>query len=300
MEIPWEIRYNAAQGKRRNLKNLEAKLPPSTGPIFRHFVPRKPLSDFVELFWYWNHTPESTKERVLPAGTVEFVIRLKKDHTAVFLAKDIHKAKNLSGSTITGPQSEFFVLDKSQQDELIGVHFKPGGAYPFFGAPTDKFLNSHISLDDVWRGAAESFRSQLLEASTVNEKFQVLELRLLERLANSSVRHPAVAFALQELQRSSAPSLAAIATTANLSSKRLTQLFSREVGVTPKLFARLQRFQNCLKRIEKRQSIDWLEIALGSGYYDQAHFNHDFLEFTGMNPSSYLKKKTAQLGHIQL
>jgi len=270
-------------------------------PIFHHYVPAKPLSDFIEFFWYANHKPPKIKERILPGGTVEFVIRLSKDRTNVFQSKDLSKARSCSGSVITGPQSEFFVLDKSEQDELLGVHFKPGGAFPFFGTPVDKLLNDHVSLDSVWGHAAESMRSELLEASTVNVKFQILERRLLERALKSFPRHQAVAFAMKELSRGPASkSLSAIADEINLSTKRLAQLFNREIGMTPKLFTRVQRFQEALKTIGNRNSVDWLNLALESGYYDQAHFNHDFLEFSGINPTTYLEKRTEHLGHVPL
>ncbi|MGE0526206.1 MAG: DUF6597 domain-containing transcriptional factor [Bdellovibrionales bacterium] len=270
-------------------------------PTFQAYVPQPPLSDFVELFWYWNHNPPKFKERILPGGSVEFVIRLTKDRTNVFQLKCLERPKSCSGAIITGPHSEFFVLDKSEQDELMGVHFKPGGSFPFFAAPANKFLNDHVSLDAVWGHEAGFLRSELLDAPTADSKFRVLERHLIKRAKNSIGRHPAVAYALKGLNRRPFPSsLSELANDVNLSPKRLTQLFTREVGVTPKLFARIQRFQEVIKLISKQNSVDWSSLALDCGYYDQAHFNHDFQEFSGINPTTYMKKKTEHLGHVPL
>jgi AraC-like DNA-binding protein len=269
---------------------------------FQHYIPKSPLSDYVKLFWYWNqNNPAPVKERILPFGTVEFVIRLTTDRTRIFLPGDLQRAKGCSGAVITGPQSKFFVLDKSDQDELLGVHFNPGGSFPFFGAPADEFLNQHVSLDEAWGpAAADHLRSELLEAPTVQAKFSILEKRLLERSARPLTRHRAVAFAMAELKRGPhGKSLAAIASEVNLSSKRLAQVFSRETGLTPKLFARVQRFQLAIHAMRGKKTMDWLNLALDCGYYDQAHFNHDFSEFSGINPSLYLTKQTEHLGHVE-
>ena len=58
--------------------------------------------------------------------------------------------------------------------------------------------------------------------------------------------------------------------------------------MTPKLYCRLARFQRLLRSIQKRKTVDWADAALNSGYFDQAHFNHDFREFSGITPTEYL------------
>src|SRR5260370_1065893 len=120
----------------------------------------------------------------------------------------------------------------------------------------------------------------------------VINLRehyLLARSAQPLARHPAVAFALKEFRR--VPHLRTISDVTEhigLSSKRFIQAFSEEVGLTPKLFCRVRRFQEVLRRIEKGQQIEWTDIALTCGYFDQAHCIHDFRAFSGLNPTAYL------------
>jgi methylphosphotriester-DNA--protein-cysteine methyltransferase len=73
-----------------------------------------------------------------------------------------------------------------------------------------------------------------------------------------------------------------------LSQRRFIQVFRDEVGLTPKLFCRIQRFQEVLRRIGKGQQFEWVDVALDCGYYDQAHFINDFQAFSGLNPTAYL------------
>jgi AraC-like DNA-binding protein len=79
-----------------------------------------------------------------------------------------------------------------------------------------------------------------------------------------------------------------------MSTRRLSDVFRSEVGLSPKAFCRIRRFAAVLKRIEGAADVDWTEVALACGYFDQAHFNHDFRAFSGMNPSAYLRDQISR------
>src|SRR5262249_2044097 len=159
---------------------------------------------------------------------------------------------------ISGAHSEFIIIDTTCLASIIGVHFKPGGAFPFLTLPAGELHDEIVSLETLWGAAASRLRDQLLEASTPEVRFRILERFLLERAAQPLARHSAVTFALKEFQR--VPHLRTVSDVTEhigLSSKRFIQLFSEEVGLTPKLFCRVRRFQEVLRRIEKGQHIEW-------------------------------------------
>jgi AraC-like DNA-binding protein len=85
-----------------------------------------------------------------------------------------------------------------------------------------------------------------------------------------------------------------------LSPRRFIELFRRQVGLPPKVFCRVRRFQNVLQMVHQRTEIDWVRVALECGYYDQAHFIHDFQSFSGLTPSAYLAAATPHLNHVPL
>ena len=291
----------------------DSELPPESppeSPTMRTYVPKAPLSEFVEQFWYWKHRSPRCLERILPWGTFEFVIRLGNDRTEIIHPGKLGQTEVFSGALLTGPQTRSFVLDKSQQDELIGIHFRPGGAFPFFGMPANEFLDRHVSLESVCRADAEELRERLELAPLLPSKFQILESWLVARLNGVRARHQAVRYSLERLtqaerltQTSSQESIVRmkdLADEVNLSTRRLSELFSREVGLAPKVFARLQRFQHALRCLEANKSPDFSEVALKCGYFDQSHFNHEFLEFSSLTPTLYLEKTTGHLGHVRV
>jgi transcriptional regulator GlxA family with amidase domain len=79
-----------------------------------------------------------------------------------------------------------------------------------------------------------------------------------------------------------------------VSQRRLVELFWNEVGLSPKRYCRVRRFNDVLRRIEPVTDVDWTDVAHLCGYFDQAHFNHDFRAFAGLNPSEYLRRRVAR------
>jgi AraC-like DNA-binding protein len=270
----------------------------------RHYAPGPPLGHFVELLWLYQgfSTPAHQKERLLPDGSMEMVFNLAEDKIRVYDRENTNRFAAFGGSIVCGPHSKFFVIDTEQQMDVIGIHFRPGGAYPFLKIPSGEMQNLHLGLDALWGPPrAAEVRERLLGAPTPEEKFRILEKALLDAAHGSLERHPAVAFALREFH--GAPvgrTIAQVSSQIGLSARRFIDVFQKEVGLTPKLFCRVRRFQRVLRCIQKGQTIDWTQIALECGYYDQAHFIHDFQAFSGINPSAYLAAHTAHLNHVPL
>ncbi len=271
--------------------------------ISRRYTPGPPLCDFVELFWLYQGTPAKphAKERLLPDGSVELVINLREDEIRVYDREETDCYQRLKGSIVCGPHSQFFVIDTASQESVMGIHFKPGGAFPFLGVPTVAVRNLHVSLDDLWGGAAARLRQRLLEAPTPEGKFDVLEKALLARAGGRLGHHPAVAYALKEFQgKPGIRTIAEVSSQMGFSAKRFIQVFSQEVGLTPKLFCRVRRFQRVIRGLAAGRSVEWADVAVEGGYYDQAHFIHDFNAFSGINPSTYLAQRTEHQNHVPL
>jgi AraC-like DNA-binding protein len=270
--------------------------------LFRTYTPQSPLSEFVEIIWFYDgHQLPHAKERLLPTGTMEMVFNLREDRTWLYGGENADEIQAFRGSILCGVHSKFFVIDTAAEISTFGVHFKPGGAFPFFNLPVGELHNIHVSLETLWGATADDIRNQLLEASTPDARFRVLENALLARAAGSFDRHPAVAFALKEFR--SVPhtrTIADVSGQTGFSPRRFIQVFNEEVGLTPKLFCRVLRFQKVLRLIKKGQAVDWADVAASCGYFDQAHFIHDFRAFSGLNPSAYLAQHTEHLNHVPI
>src|SRR5580698_626049 len=274
---------------------------------FHHHIPSPPLSHFISLMWFGDDyiVPHSL-ERVLPTGEISLIINLWENRTRVYDRDDPRKFTTCDGCIVAGAYSAFTVIDTDEQRATAGVVFRPGGAFPFLGLPAAKLQDTSASLADLWgRQAASELREQLLAAHTPQQKFTILERTLLSRLKLSpEPAHPIVSFAVENFRHRPQRPISATTDQIGLSDRHFIQLFSQHVGLTPKLFCRVQRFQQVLRNIFSTAgadcSIDWPQIALTCGYFDQSHFIHDFRAFSGINPTTYVANKTQFQNHVAL
>ena len=252
-----------------------------SGP-FHWWTPGPPLSDLVESFWISEgYVQPHARERLLPTGAMDLVFTMDAD------------GRLCCG--VAGARSESIVLDTSRPLSAIGVRFRPGGGFPFFGVPAGELHNLGVTLDTVWGTGAAAVSDRLWEAGTPERRFGILERALLDRAQGRLDRHPAVRQALELFDRSNgAHPVSGVVARIGISPRRFVDLFRREVGLAPKEFCRIRRFNAVLRRIEPLMDVDWAQVALSCGYYDQAHFNHDFRVFSGLNPSSYLRQRTSR------
>ncbi len=265
-----------------------------------HHIPSPPLSSFVRLFWYYDgYVQPHPRERLLPGGTMSLVVNLREDHIRTYDTQTQQNPQTIRGHVLSGARSNFFVVDTRNMVHTIGVQFRPGGGFPFLKMPADEVTGQSLSLDQLWGEAGQDLRVRLLEAATPQRMFRVVELWLLQQLARPMERHRAVSYALTQFQQGSRiPSVGELVARLGISQRRFIQLFTAEVGLTPKVFSRVMRFQRAVNTIGNRDDVDWASLALDCGYYDQAHFIHDFQAFSGIPPSAYLAHKTAHLNHV--
>jgi AraC-like DNA-binding protein len=249
------------------------------------YIPRPPLSDFVEMLWlYEDRVTPHAQERLLPTGTSELVIDLREEAIA-----------------FCGVHSKYFVIDSAGPMSVLGVHFKPAGAFPFLGLPAGELQDSVVSLETLWGAKASELGNRIQDAKTPLDKFRALERFLMAQATRPLMRHPAVAFALRQFQGVPQTCMVSdLAEKVGLSLRRFIQVFTEEVGLTPKLYCRIRRFQEVVRLLATGREFEWANVALACGYYDQAHFINDFRDFSGINPTTYLRVRGEHLNHVPL
>ena len=151
-----------------------------------HRIPRPPLSELVECLWYWEGAPTNhTYERLLPNGESAIIINLREGPLRIYDARDVRHYNDYGHAVLSGARSDCFVIDTNQQECVIGVQFKPGGAFPFFRVPASEVEGSSVALADLWPKRVGEIRERLLVASSPDAMFTVLERSLMEQLVRS-------------------------------------------------------------------------------------------------------------------
>lgn len=257
-------------------------------------TPAPPLDRFIERIWYCSDMPSHARERVLPSGgSLGLAINLIEEDFQIYEPDDPRSVRAHGGALVCGTYTRSYTYDPRQRAALLGVHFRPGGAFPFFGVSPAELVDLHVPLDDLWGSGSRDLREQLLEGGSPSERLRLVESALLRRLQQAPQArqsHPAVSAAVAALrQGGSGARVAAVAQAVGLSRRRFAEVFEREVGLTPKLYARLQRFHRVKQHMATLGGpASWATFAIECGYFDQSHMLRDFVEFAGMSPAGYL------------
>lgn len=260
--------------------------------IYRIHIPSPPLAYFIEHFFYYDgFHAEHMMEKFLPDGSVDLLIDLTETPKKLFYNEEGTAYSTFRKSWISGMKTEYILIDASVSN-MIGVHFKPGGCYPFIDFPMAGLNNLTIEVDLVWGNEIHSIRDAILHEPVIEGRFKILENYFLQKGKNKMDNHALVQYSVTQLMQS--PQVWTIKNLSNktgITQKHLITLFKKYVGLSPKMFSRINKFQKVIKLVERQQKVDWASLAYECGYYDQAHFIREFQAFSGINPISYLEKR---------
>jgi len=259
------------------------------------------LRPFVKRLWFSNESARPSnglvaRERVLPTGTMSLVFRVS-DHPLRLFDTDGTESRTVGHAIVGGARTSYYVRDVSHPTRSVGAQLHPGAAELLLGAPAGELAERHTRLDDLWGHAAEEARERLAAAGS-DTALDLLQTLLIARLPKMRGIHPAVAHAL-----------ARFATTGHVNKvvdesgychRRFIALFRESVGLSPKVYCRVLRFQTAIDRIADDPEMPWASLAAASGYSDQPHFTRDFGAFTGVTPGAYRRIRPAVRNHVPI
>jgi AraC-like DNA-binding protein len=251
--------------------------------------PGPALESAVECLWHYagNHAQTPVRDRVLSNGRFQVVLNL-----------------SAGAATVSGLRLDYVVVDAADLPCAMGVVLRPGVATRFFGASALDFSGRTASLDAVW-----GCRSRVLLDRLQNERSARTRLDILERTLTHIWHdkdgcrpvHPAVMHALRVFH--AAPSITRIGQVSRdigWSRRWLTRAFAESVGMTPKRYCRLLRFQHVARHVASGGTIEWVELAIAKGFSDQAHLAHEFRAFSGFTPEGFLRAQRPFANHVRL
>jgi AraC-like DNA-binding protein len=237
----------------------------------RHSPPAH-LAPWIDCVWTLRGRLDE-QQRVLPDGCVELIL-----HRGEPMVQDGGRQPR---RLVAGQMDGCLLLEAPDPVDVVGVRFHPYGAAAFFATPmhllTNRLLEPEAILGDgIARGV-----------DSVKAVWRMLE----ERLRGAELPNRATALAVRAiLAARGAISIECIGRQTGAGPRQLDRLFQHEVGIIPKTFARIIRFQNVFLAWDSRNWDRLTDLALECGFYDQAHLCHDFARFSGLSPSAFLRR----------
>jgi AraC-like DNA-binding protein len=262
-------------------------------------VPRPSLRPFIEEVWLAGRDESqamASREINLPDGRMHLVFRISENPVLLFDHVDSEAPRDFGGAVVGGARTSFYVRDISLAAISIGARLRPGAARILLGIPAGEFAERHTRLDDLWGRGADQARDRLQSAGTAHAMLDTFEAILAQRLPRIRALHPAVAMALGRI--GGGERVEAVVQASGYSHRRFIALFEESVGLTPKRYARVRRFDRALRHWNANLPSRWIDVALEGGYSDQSHFAREFLAFAGLTPEQYRRAAPIHTHHV--
>lgn len=239
------------------------------------------------------------REHALPSGAMHLVIRLSDHPLRIADAGSGQDAQPVASALVGGMRSRFYLRELQAPSCSVGAVLRPGAAECLFGGVTaDELAERHTPLDALWGAAAHRLRERLLALRTPQDRLAVFEAALAARLPHVHGLHPAVAGALAQFQ--GGVPVAVAVRDSGFSHRRFLELFRQGVGLAPKTYLRVLRFQRVLPILRLEPALPLAALAADLGYSDQSHFNREFLAFSGVTPLAYRERMGADTNHLPM
>lgn len=253
------------------------------------------LQAYIEaIFHFKGFQPDHSIERVVPTGHIFLIFELDGIPRNTFDNETLAPQATYTEAWISGMHKRYISISAHQDSEMFVIQFKSTGAFPFLHIPINELNGKVIPAKEIVGIEVNTLRQALLEAADNAGKFQAAEAWLNDRFIADKVPPATILELVEKLKK--APALTAAELTQLIQSypysqKHLINQFKKYLGLTPKYFQRIFRFNEILAKIYQKQSLSWTQISYDCGYTDQSHFIKEFRHFSGFNPQEFLNQK---------
>jgi AraC-like DNA-binding protein len=253
-------------------------------------LPIGPLAEWVEAVWAAEAFGAFTREEILPRTPTEVLFSLGDVH---WLRDPAEPARDraYTRAFVSGLQQRPLFVESPADSSMAGVRLRPAGAAPFLRDSPAAIAGSVVDLDDLLGAGVESLREQLAAIPDLGHRALALA-GAVERHFERAVEPPAaIRFALAELRRTAGQApIGTLASASGWSHRHFSHRFREEIGLTPKAYARVARFEAAFSRLQALRRVDWAAFALDCGFYDQAHLVNEFRALAGATPTDVFRR----------
>lgn len=260
-------------------------------------MPRSELAPYVRDFHgYTEQASTGLRRREMPEGGVVLIVNFGTPWT---IADPRHAADPVRRSSFVAGVDDFAsIVGATGPAHCLQVNFTPIGARAFFRVPMRDLARQTIPLDALTGRWADTLADRLFQAPDWSSRFDIVEDEVARRVCDSEISS-GTQWAWQTVSRLHGQvSIGRLAATLGWSRKHLAAQFSDHVGLPPKAVAGIARFNYAVSLIDSASAGSLASVAHAAGYYDQAHFNRDFLMLAGITPGTYMARRLPQGGGL--
>jgi AraC-like DNA-binding protein len=265
---------------------------------YQTLAPEPHLAPFVDCYWLLEApAPPAAAEPeiVLPDGKTELIVHFGDD----FLKLEGETYTRQARVLMSGQLTERILLRPTGAIGVVAARFRAAGAARFFRVPYEEIVDEVVDFARFFPDVAASLHDEVARAPTHDARLGALTGLLERRLSAEPPDDLFVRQACQYITRSEGEyTVAELVKLIGFSERQLERKFKKQVGITPKILARIMRFQKFLALAQTTPDLTLSDAAHACGYYDQSHFIRDFTRFSGVSPLRYLGSAHAMSDHF--
>ncbi|MFD2824139.1 DUF6597 domain-containing transcriptional factor [Lacinutrix iliipiscaria] len=254
--------------------------------LFKKYPPSKEFAHLIAYFWTLKSSENDIADatyRFVPDAYVDWVFHTGNPWQCDF--PNVSENKKTSQFHVFGQIKKYINLSLPEHNlDVFGVKFHPWVANKVWKVDMHYLTDSCLSLCQLELPNMLELQEQIYISKRINEKMKCIEQYLSSYVGDSNNKSLEQTFSSLSIDASQLKVQGL-----GIGIRRLEQRFKNEIGISPKLFIRTIRINTVIEqmKINKHQSLT--QLALEHNYYDQSHFIKDFKQFTGLNPSKFLK-----------
>ncbi len=259
---------------------------------YKEYLPCAELKDYVECFWsqapdYHHLVLQQSIDKILPDGCIDILFRKSKRV----------QGPNSAYSYIVGTMTAAIDVPRGQS-EVVAVRFRPGGALPFLKISAYCLTDTSVNLTDLFGDRTNSLTDEIFNESAMHRRIKVLERFLLRLKSSNGFLESSFSRTLFSIESTKEVSrIDQLCEYWGKSVRQMERSFLSQVGITPKMYLKVKRFQYLALNLSKvNGKLDWASLAASHGYYDQSHLIRDCKVLTGLTPEKY--KLFLEMSHL--
>lgn len=259
------------------------------------------LADLVASMWFGEGKVAYQRDRILPSGQSQLLINLGPPQYRIDPGPPEARVPFVD-VWYSGLHQGPIDTEAPHGNALLGVAFTARGGYPWLGERMDRLSDRIIALADALGDGVLALRERLQNTASLSARFRLVERWLIARLQPRVRVHPAVRWAVDRIVATAGSvGIEDLAAETGFTRRHLGTLFQQQVGMGPKVLARVHRFRGALDLLTRaRGVVPWDRLADQCGFYDQSHLIHEFRRFTGFSPTELVRRDRPDSGSIVL
>jgi len=258
--------------------------------VLQEYKPSNLVSDYIRTFRLVHYDCKS--DGSLPAKAYP----PRPEHCLSFYARDVETVTYQNSGLTTGKlpvvlfgqQTEVTHRYVGNQFLLIQAVFKPGALFRLTGIPSHYLTNQYIDAATVFPKEIKEVNDRINTCNSFPQMILAVESFILQEAKQKNCHiHPLDIVTANLFRQDMVPDVDAMAKSACQSVRHFERQFKLRMGVSPKYFLKVMRFENAFRLKNKNPFLDWLSIAIICGYYDYQHLARDYKDLTGLSPTQF-------------